>query len=311
MFTPHSSLRRAPWARRLAALLTLALVCPPLSTLLPAAQAQDIPVPATITPAGIKSILLFPSAAASGVAGLPPSLTAQLDDAIKLRVNTVGNYTATSFSKFNPSVQRSLNEADATSGLTDADIKAPFGAVDEARAQRVAVVIGTDSFLLTTVRSYDQDATSRRVTLLVNSTVYDTQTGQPVRSLGGTFSGSAAPTSASDTDANIQQGAVNDVAGKIASTLNAAVPHNQTIVAADSQRGSSHGAQKALLVVLGGALLYAILSGSHFGGGGGSSSGGGGSSSSSGPPGLPGGTTGTTTGSSGSSGPPSPPSTHP
>ena len=137
-FTPDSSFRRAPWGRRLAALLTFALVCPPLSGLLPSAQAQTLPVPASMTPGGVKSILLFPSAAASPAADAAASLTPLLDDAIKLRLNTVGVYTTNSFTKFLPSVQRALNEADASAGLTDADIKAPFGTADLTRAQKIA-----------------------------------------------------------------------------------------------------------------------------------------------------------------------------
>ncbi|MBV9848833.1 MAG: hypothetical protein JO250_04015 [Armatimonadetes bacterium] len=291
MCTPASSLRRAPWARWLAALLTLALACPPLGLLLPtAAQAQAAPAPASTTPGGVKSILLFPAATASAAGDTAASLTPRLDDAIKLRLNTVGVYTVTGFTKFLPAVQRALNEADATSGLTDADIRTPFGPADVTRARKVATIIGTDAFLLTSVQSYSQDATSRRVTLLVNSRLYDSQTGAPLPGLGGVFSGTGAPTAASDTDEAIQQAAINDAAARIASSLNGASPHAQRVVAPTSQRGSNHDAQTALLVVLGGALLYAILNGSHFGGGGG-----GGSNSSS--------------SSSTSSGPPSPPST--
>ena len=172
-------------------------------------------------------------------------------------------------------MQRSLNDAaDATTGLTDTDVKTPFGGADLGRAQKVAAVVGTDAFLVTTIASYDQDATSRRVTLLVNSHLYDSQTG--ATGLGGTFSGAAAPTSTADTDAAIQQAAINDVAGRIVSALNGG-SQRVAMVADTSQRGSSHGAQTALLVLLGGLLAYAIISGSHFGGGGG----GGGSSSSS------------------------------
>ena len=295
MFTPHSAPRRSPWARRLAALLTFALAFPPLSGLLPAAQAQTVPIPASMTPGGIKSILVFPAAASTAAAtaagDASAALTAQLDAAIKLRLTSVNTYTVVTYTKFLPAVQRGLIEADADNGLTDADVKAPFGAADLARAKKIAALVGTDAFLLTTIASYDQDATSRRVTLLVNSRLYDSRTGDAVPGMGGTFSGAAAPITASDTDAAIQQGAVNDAAGRIVSSLNAASPR-ATRVASNSQRGSDHGAQTALIVIIGAALLAAIISGSHFGGGGG----GGGSSSSSSsssnnsgsPPGPPG-----------------------
>ena len=106
MFTPDSAPRRSPWARRLAALLTFALACPPLSGLLPAAQAQTVPVPASMTPGGIKSILLFPAAASTAAAtaagDATAALTAQLDAAIKLRLNNVGGYTIVTYTKFLP-----------------------------------------------------------------------------------------------------------------------------------------------------------------------------------------------------------------
>ena len=106
MFTPDASFRRSSWARRLAALLTLALVCPPLSGLLPAAQAQTVPVPASMTPGGVRSILLFPSAAsaaATTAAGdATTTLTASLDEAIKLRLNSSASIPRSSSPSFCP-----------------------------------------------------------------------------------------------------------------------------------------------------------------------------------------------------------------
>ena len=169
-------------------------------------------------------------------------------------------------------------------------MKAPFGAADLARAQKIAALVGTDAFLLTTISSYDQDATSRRVTLLVNSRLYDSRTGAALPGMGGTFSGAAAPIAASDTDAVIQQAAVNDAAGRIVSSLNAGSPR-ATLVAANSQRGSGHGAQTALIVIIGAALWppSSPAPTSAAGGGGGSSSSSSSSSgsTSSGPPGVP------------------------
>jgi hypothetical protein len=264
MFTHGTLQRRASWMRRLAISLTLALGFSPIALLSTAAQAQGM----APSPPPVRSLLLFPASVLSSVTGVPSYIPGRLDDAIKLRLNLVGDYNAISYSKFLPSVQRALTESDS-GGLVDADVEPPF---DLAGAQKIAPLVGTDAFLMTTIESYTQDPTTRQVTILVNSDVYYSKTGDAVPGLGGTFSGTALPTSNTDSDADIQQGAINNVAARIVSSLNASAPQQAATVVHTSQRGSSKGAETVLAVVLTGLLAYAIINGSHIGGGGSSSS---------------------------------------
>lgn len=263
MFTHGFLQRRAAWMRRLAVSLTLALGFSPFAALLPAAQAQGL------TPAPpVKSILLFPTAAATGAGAGADALTSALDDAIKLRLNLVGKYSVLTYTKFLPSVQRALSES-GDGGLTDADVQPPF---THDNGQKIAALVGTDAFLINTITSYKQDPTTRHATVVVASRAFYSQTGQPVPGLGGIYSGEAGPTSANDTDTDIQQGAINDAAARITSSLNAAAPQSAPIVSPVSQRGSSHTVRNVIGGLLLATLLVAIINGSHFGGGGSSSS---------------------------------------
>lgn len=294
MFTLGPLQRRAAWMRRLAVSLTFALGFLPFAGILPAAQAQGLTSPVTI-----KSILLFPSSASTDAGTGAADLTSALDDAIKLRLNLVGKYSVLSYTKFLPAVQRGLDES-GDGGLTDADLQPPF---THDSAEKIASLVGTDAYMITTITSYKQDPATRHVTLGVATRVFYSQNGNPVPGLGGGFSGEAGPISASDTDANIQQGAINDAAARIASSLDAAAPQSAPIVTRASQRGNS--SSETTRDIIGGVLLVAlvtaIINGSHFGGSGGGSS----SSSSSSSSGGSG--SGSNSGSS-PTGPPAPPS---
>jgi hypothetical protein len=270
MYTHGFGQRRAAWMRRLAVSLTVALSVTPFAGLAPAAQAQGT-LPSSLP---VKSLLLFPASADTGAGDGAADLAAPLDAAIKLRLDLVGNYSLLTYTKFLPPVRRGLIESDS-GGLTDADVAGPF---DQARGLKIAGLVGTDAFLLTRILNYSQDPTTRRVTLVVSSRAYYSDTGLPVPGLSATVNGVAAPASASDSDADVQQGAVNDAAARITSALNAAAPQTHVAVAR-THTSNGRGARTLLALGIFGALLYGIISGSHFGGGGGSSSSGGGSSS--------------------------------
>ncbi len=269
MYTHGFGQCRAAWMRRLAVSLTLAVSFTPLAGLMPAAQAQGT-LPASPP---VKSLLLFPASADSGAGDTAAALAAPLDAAIKLRLNLVGSYSVLSYSKFLPAIRRGVIESDS-GGLLPADTAAPF---DQPRGLRLAGLIGSDAYLLTRIVSYSQDPTTRRVSLVVSSRAYYSDTGAPVPDLSATVNGVAAPTSAADSDADIQQGAVNDAAARVASALNAAAPQRHIFVASRSRRGGGGQGARALLALgVLGALVYGIISGSRFGNNGGS---GGGSSS--------------------------------
>ncbi len=278
MFTHGLIARRAAWMRRLAMSLTLAICMTPLAGLTPA-QAQDTLTAST----PVKSLLLFPASVDTGAGDGAAILAGPLDAAIKQRLDAVGAYSVLSYSRFLPAVRRGRLESDS-GGLLSADVQPPFS---QPGAFKVAALVGTDAFLLTRILSYSQDAATRRVTLAVTSRAYYSDTGAPVPGLSATVSGTAVPSAASDTDAYVEQGAVNDAAARIASALNATAPQTR-VVTYQTHRKSGKGARTILAVAVLGALVYGIISGSHFGGGGNNGSSSGSVSSGGGVPGIPG-----------------------
>ena len=263
---PHPSTR--PGKRVLAWGLTVSMLCPPVGGLLSAAQAQSPVQPAnnptvngpalppplpTDTPIyGANSILLFPfgndtnSPSADAVA-------ARVADAVKLRLSTVGDYKVTSYSKFLAPVQRALDD----NVLSQADITGPF---DAQKGGRIASQFQTNEYLTGAVESFTADPNTRRVTIEVSADLRSTQTGNSVRSLA--FTGTGVPVTNSDSLDAVTQRAVNAVASKIASAINAGAPRVAMALPA-SQRGHNNAGQIFLLTVLAGALVYAVLHNSN------------------------------------------------
>lgn len=282
MRTNHNGLGRRILARRgLAFGLALAMLCPPATGLMGAVWAQD----SASGMAATKSILIFPFGKAEGASADTEAVAAKVDDAIKLRINTIGAYHATSYSRLLPSVQRSGPDGDAA--LTTDDLTPPF---DNAKAVKIARQVGTDSYMLGTIESVTTDETTKKVTVVVTTSLHETQSGASIQTLGKT--GEAVPNSSSDTTVNVTQGAINDVAGKVVAALNASAPKRAPMKVMASQRGRSKAGTSILFGILGTALLIAILSNSNGGGGGG----GGGTTPTNNPP------------PPSSSGPPAPPS---
>lgn len=317
--------------RSLALALAVAMISPPCSGLLAAAQAQDpgavapaAPAPPSAPPAGtmihiptvpvpagpIHTILLFPLAnnlAASGAnSGFNPEVVgARVEDAIKMRLNVIGYYKADSFSPNLPQIQRALSEPNANeAGLTENDLTPPYD--DSQKAQKIASQIGTDGYLLGTIEALHVDAATRNVSITVSTTLYNTATGSASKVLA--FTGKGTSFNASDDPDNILQSAINDAAGHIVSTLNAGAPvDTHALKPVDSVRGH-HDNTPLLWVILGAAVVGIAIASSHHGGGGGgsSNSGSGNGNGNGGDTGLPPNPPGLGNGGN-PSGPPSPP----
>lgn len=254
--------------RAVACGLAAAMLCPPLSSLLPSAQAQspvrDPNSPTVIGPAmppplpvempveGQSSLLLFPFVN-NTTPPLDGSVAAQVTDALRFRLNSVGVFKVTSYSKFLSPVERAVRDGDQ---LTATDLAGPFS--DATTAGKIATQVGTNDYLIGSVESFKADPTTRKVTLEVSADLRDTATGNSVRTLA--FTGTALPVSNSDTLDAVTQRAIGSVASKLAAAIDG---NRHAMVMPASQRGNHKGAQAFLLAVLGGALIYAVLHNSN------------------------------------------------
>lgn len=287
--------------RALACAIAAAMLCPPLAGLLPTAQAQapvtdpnsptvvgpalPPPLPVEMPVTGQSSLLLFPFVN-NTQQPTGDAIASQVADALRFRLDSVGVYKVTSYSKFLAPVQRAVQEG----ALADSDTGGPYP--DATVAGKVAMQVSTNVYVIGAVESYKADPATRKVSLEVSADLRDTRTNNSIRTLA--FTGSSAPFSNTDTLNDVSQRAIGSVASKLAAAIDG---NRRAMVMPASQRGSNKGTQTFLLALLGGALLYAVL---HNSGGGG---GGGGGSTTSGTGG--GGTTG---GGTSIGGPPAPPS---
>jgi hypothetical protein len=286
-------------ARAVACGLAAAMLCPPLSGLLPAAHAQSPvpdpnsptvigpalppPLPVELPEMGQSSLLLFPfvnnTQQPSGDA-----IASQVADALRFRLDSVGAFKVTTYSKFLAPVQRAVQDG----VLADADTAGPYA--DATTAGKIAMEVDTNVYLIGAVESFKADPATRKVTLEVSANLRNTQTNNSIRTLA--FTGAAAPVSNADTLDAVTQRAIGTVASKLAAAING---NRKPMVMPASQRGSHKGEQAFLLTILGGALIYAVLHNSN-----------GTNSSRSGTSTITG-TTGTGTTTTTTSGPPSPP----
>lgn len=248
-----------PGRRLVSGGLALLLLCSPACGLLTAAHAADsIPL---ITSPNASSILLFPFANNAGASAA--AVGPQLDDAVKLRLNAIGAYKVTTYTKFLPSVQRAVVD-----NVLSQDDLSKAGA-DPQVSGKIAAQAATDNYLTGAVETFTADPATRHVKMEVSADLRSTQTGAAVRTIA--FTGEAGPSSASETLDGVTQQAVSIVAGKIVASINSGLPAHS--VMASSQRGHSSAGQKFLLGVLATSLLVAILSNSSHGGGSTNSSG--------------------------------------
>lgn len=296
---------KAHFAKRaLAGTLAVALLCSPLGGLVPAVNAQSPvrdpnsptvngpalppPLPAETPMTGQPSILLFPFANDTSQPALD-DVAMRVGDALRFRLNSVGAYKVTTYTKFLAPIERAVQDG----VIAETDIGGPF--TDPQKAGKLAGQVQTTDYLLGSLESFRADPNTRKVTIEVSADLRDTRTGNSVRTLA--FTGNAAPYSNSDTLDAVTVRAIDSVASKLAAAING---NRAPMTMPMSQRGHNSGKQAFLLAVLGGALLYAVLHNSN------NTNGGSGSGIINSSPGSTG-STGTGTGTTGSSGPPSPP----
>lgn len=266
--TKHTSLKRL-----VALALTAAFLMPPGAGLLTSARAQDpgpvapaapappsvpatagvIRIPMAPVEAGpIKSILLFPFAnaipAGGSTAGFNPDIVgARVEDAIKLRLNTIGRYQASSFSPRLPQMQRALSEPSATGqGITENDLVPPY--TSGATGQRITSQVGTDGYLLGTIEALSQDPKTRSVNLTISATLYSTVTGGPVKVLA--YTGHGVSFNTTDDPNMLLQSAINDASGHVVSALNAQAAPQQKAAPVDFKRGRRSNKGSILLGIL-------------------------------------------------------------
>jgi len=220
----------------------------------------------------IRTILLFPFAnaiPANGTSGgFSPEITgARVEDAIKMRLNVIGRYKANSFSPSLPQIQRALEES-GVEGLTESDLTPPYN--DSQKATKIAAQIGTDGFLLGTIESITSNPTTRNVSLTVSASLYNSTTGTTVKVLAAT--GHGVSYNAIDSPDNLLQSAINDVAGRVVSALNAdAAKQTEALPPVDYVRGHKDNSGSILLGILLAAGIGLAISSSHHSSGGGSS----------------------------------------
>lgn len=260
--------RRRLAVRAVALGLAAAMLCPPAAGLLPNAQAQNpirdpntptiegpapLPPPLPVEPpvTGQSSLLLFPfvnnTRQSSG-----DRVAAQVADALRFRLNSIGAFKVTGYSKFLAPVQRAVQDG----VLADADTGGQF--VDASKAGPLATQIGTNVYLIGALESVKVDPATRKVSLEVSADLRYTATNDSIRTLA--FTGTASPVSNADTLDAVAQRAVDSVAGKLAAAING---NRKPMIMPASQRGSNKGKQTLLLALLGGALVYAVLHNSN------------------------------------------------
>lgn len=254
--------------RALACALAAAMLCPPLAGLLPTVQAQapvaspdaptaalPPPLPVEMPVAGQNSLLLFPFVNNTQQPS-NDAIATQVADALRFRLDSVGVYKVTTYSKFLAPVQRAVQDG----VLADADTGGPY--TDATTAGKIATQVSTNVYVIGAVESFKADPATRKVSLEVSADLRDTRTNNSIRTLA--FTGSSAPFSNTDTLNEVTQRAIGSVASKLAAAIDG---NRKPMVMPASQRGNNKGAQTFLLALLGGALLYAVLHNSGGGGG--------------------------------------------
>jgi hypothetical protein len=275
------------WSVCLGTILLAFLLCVPAFAQAPGAAG------AATSAADIHTVLVFPFDNAAGDAGA--AAANQLADAVKLRLNAVGVYQATTFSVHLPAIERGLY-VDNT--LSPDDVKGPITDPDQAR--RLARLAGTDGFVLGSLESLStQDNGNVRAT--VSAQLYLTQTKDNTQA-GAlktiAITGTAAPSGRSEDPAAVLDRALQDAAGQVASGLtNGATPVRAAVVPSGGGGGHSKiSATGALLLALAVGLVIVVATNAGATGGsnnsagnsgGGTTSGGGGGGGGSGPPGPP------------------------
>jgi len=261
--------------RLAAAVVAAAIGFAPFSLFTASATAQPR---GPVLPLNVPSVLVFPFAA--DAANAPASVAPSLDAALVERLNNVGAYKVTRYTKFLAQVQRAIEDRI----LSDEDAAGPFDSA--AKANTVAQQVDTDDYLIGTIDTLTIDPTNKHVTVEVSAELHNVATGSTIQALACT--GTAVPQTSDESADDVTSDAVADAAGKLASALNVNHPTGGGLVAV--RRPHRNTVEYVLAAILTGVLAYAIGHNSTHNSGSGNSSVNtsiGGSTTVSGVPGIP------------------------
>ena len=239
LFVSQSRISRR---RPIALALALSLLTP---ALLPAAALAQGAAPVTmsdlsairmpvvpVSEGPIQTILMFPfanKATDAAGAGFDADIVgARVENAIKTRLNTIGRYKANSFAPNLPQIQRAVQDS-GVAGLTETDVAPPYDTA--AKGLKLADQLATDGFLIGDVDSISVNPQTRTVSVVVDATLYSTQTGRAIKVLGAT--GRGVSFNAVDDPAMLLQSAINDAAGHVVAALNADRSQGRQVVVQD------------------------------------------------------------------------------
>lgn len=278
LFVSQSRISRR---RPIALALALSLLTP---ALLPAAALAQGAAPVTmsdlsairmpvvpVSEGPIQTILMFPfanKATDAAGAGFDADIVgARVENAIKTRLNTIGRYKANSFAPNLPQIQRAVQDS-GVAGLTETDVAPPYDTA--AKGLKLADQLATDGFLIGDVDSISVNPQTRTVSVVIDATLYSTQTGRAIKVLGAT--GRGVSFNAVDDPAMLLQSAINDAAGHVVAALNADRSQGRQVVVQDVHpKHRSNAGAIALGILVAAAVAIGLTTTHHHnnsGGGG-------------------------------------------
>ena len=270
LFVSQSRISRR---RPIALALALSLLTP---ALLPAAVLAQGAAPVTmsdlsairmpvvpVSEGPIQTILMFPfanKATDAAGAGFDADIVgARVENAIKTRLNTIGRYKANSFAPNLPQIQRAVQDS-GVAGLTETDVAPPYDTA--AKGLKLADQLATDGFLIGDVDSISVNPQTRTVSVVVDATLYSTQTGRAIKVLGAT--GRGVSFNAVDDPAMLLQSAINDAAGHVVAALNADRSQGRQVVVQDVHpKHRSNAGAIALGILVAAAVAIGLTTTHH------------------------------------------------
>lgn len=211
-----------------------------------------IPIPLS----SITSVLLLPVVNKPGAAYAAGA--SALGTAIKLKINAVGRFNATSYEPYMPAIQRAFNVEDT---LSTADLTPPFDTPE--RARKIAKVVGTDGFAIISLDTEDVDPSTGKISIGATLSLYATAYGDPI--FQNTATGASAPTSASEPQATVENRAIQAAASKLVAPLGAGGFGSNAPGLPTIGNGHHSNSGSILLVILAGVMVGVLVNASHSG----------------------------------------------
>jgi hypothetical protein len=180
------------------------------------------PAPPVALP-GVTTVMVFPFENNSPSGGR--ALGEAIADAVRRGMEASRIYSTTSFSPDSLLIQRAQQEAGTSApDLADAlnkVIDPVKGAVDQARAMKIASRTGMQALLLGYIEDYKYDPAAHKVDLVGSAQILNAQTGEPMRNAAAT----ATATGSAGQDENaVASMAATELANKLLSGLSVPPP---------------------------------------------------------------------------------------